>query len=77
MFISFSWSTDGLYAIKDREKINIDQTYFDTIFNFTKEFNYGYHPMISAENIDTWCENIDWWYDMYKKFNLTAPGGYF
>lgn len=77
MFISFSWSTDGLYAIKDREKINIDQTYFDTIFNFTKEFSYGYHPMISAENIDTWCENIDWWYDMYKKFNLTAPGGYF
>ena len=33
--------------------------------------------MISAENIDTWCENIDWWYDMYDKFQLAAPGGYF
>ena len=33
--------------------------------------------MISAENIDVWCENIDWWYDMYKKFDLTAPGGYY
>lgn len=77
VFTSFSWSTDGLYAIKDREKIDIDQTYFDTIFNFTREFGYGYHPMISAENIDTWCENIDWWYDMYEKFDLTAPGGFF
>ena len=77
VFPSFSWSTDGLYAIKDREKIDIDQSYFDTIFNFTREFVCGYHPMISAENIDTWCENIDWWYDMYDKFQLTAPGGYF
>ena len=32
IFISFSWSTDGLPAIKNREKINIDQSYFDTIF---------------------------------------------
>jgi hypothetical protein len=33
--------------------------------------------MISAENIDVWCENIDWWYDMYKKFDLAAPNGYY
>lgn len=77
IYMSFSWSTDGLPAIKNREKIDIDQHYFDTIFQFTKEFGFGYHPMISAENIDVWCENIDWWYDMYKKFDLAAPGGYY
>lgn len=77
IYMSFSWSTDGLPAIKNREKIDIDQHYFDTIFQFTKEFGFGYHPMISAENIDVWCENIDWWYDMYKKFDLAAPHGYY
>lgn len=72
-FLSFSWSTDGLYATDTREKKKLDEEYFNTIFKFCKEFLCGYHPMIAAENIKTWCENYDWWLEKYKEFDLTFP----
>lgn len=73
IFISLSWSTDGLYATDTREKKAIDQNYYDVIFSFVVEFKYGFHPMIAAENIANWCKNYDWWMDMYQKFDLKHP----
>lgn len=76
-YICISWSTDGLYGIKSREKKELNQEYFDVIFKFCKKYGYGFHPMIAPENIDTWCENYDWWMEMYEKHDLTYPGGLF
>lgn len=73
VFLSFSWSTDGLYAVESREKSEFTDEYFDTIFKFCKEFQCGYHPMIAPENIKTWKENYDWWMKKYEQFELTYP----
>ena len=71
VILGFSLSTDGLYAVDSREKSkDADQAYFDKIFTFTSKMMYGYHPMISPENVHNACKNIDWWVEMYKKHNL-------
>lgn len=67
--ISFSWSTDGLYAITNREKKSLTQDYFDKILDFCIKLEVGPHPMIAPENIDTWKENYDWWLKMNEKLN--------
>ena len=54
----------------DGYNINKDQAYFDKIFTFTSKMMYGYHPMISPENVHNACKNIDWWVEMYEKHNL-------
>ena len=77
IFLNLSWSTDGLYATDSREQKELTQEYFDNIFQFCCEFNVGFHPMIAAENIKSWCKNIDWWYEMFKKFDRVRPEGYF
>ena len=73
VFLSFSWSTDGFYAMSSREKEEYPESYFDTIFEFCKEFSCGYHPMIAPENISTWVENYDWWLKKYKQYDLDVP----
>ena len=71
VILGFSLSTDGLYAVDSREKSkDADQAYFDKIFTFTSKMMYGYHPMISPENVHNACKNIDWWVEMYEKHNL-------
>ena len=74
VFLSLSWSTDGYYAMSTREKKTLTDEYFNKIFEFCKEFGCGYHPMIAPENVETWCENYDWWMEKYKQYDLTAPG---
>ena len=52
-FICLSYSTDGLYAIDNREKNSItNQEFYDEVFKFCAEFGFGCHPMIAPENID-------------------------
>ncbi len=65
--ISFSWSTDGLYCTNTREKEELTQEYFDKIFNFIIQTQGGYHPMVSASNIENWIQNYDWWIEMLKQ----------
>ena len=74
VFLSFSWSTDGYYAVNSREKKVLTEEYFDTIFKFCQEFKCGYHPMVAPENIKTWCENYDWWMEKYEQYDLVRPG---
>ena len=65
--IAFSWSTDGFYGAYEREKKELDQEYFDTIFDFCFEMNAGYHPMTSASNVHVLKENYDWWVENIGK----------
>lgn len=72
--IEFSWSTDGLYAVDTREKNSMTQEDYDTIFEFCKEMYTGFHPMVAACNVKNWCQNYDWWREMYKKFEFDDCG---
>lgn len=66
----FSYSTDGLYAVEFREKNNnANQEWFDKTFNFCNSHKFGYHPMISSENIHNAIKNYDWWFNQLSKYN--------
>lgn len=68
-FIYLSYSTDGLYAIDNREKNSItNQEFYDEVFKFCAEFGFGCHPMIAPENIDNAIQNYQWWRAMYEKY---------
>lgn len=68
--ISFSWSTDGMYATDVRERKKLNEKYYDTIFEFCIKTNSGYHPMLSAKTMNTAIENYDWW---IKRMRDTDP----
>ena len=77
-----SWSTDGLYAAGSREEAGkldykIEQAYYDKIFPFIKEMNYGFHPMVAPENVDISIKNFDWWVQMYQNYHFNDKKGYF
>ena len=65
-----SWSTDGKYATKAREKKELSDDFWDKGFSFIKEFNFGIHPMFSYENVDTAIENYDWMKEQIQKYEL-------
>ena len=67
--IVLSYSTDGLYAIDNREKnLTTNQEFYDKVFKFCANFGYNCHPMIAPENIDNAIDNYEWWKKMYKKY---------
>lgn len=66
----FSCSTDGKYATDTREKTELTDEYWDTLFSFLKEMGWCCHPMVSVNNIEHWVENYDWWVEQYHKYNL-------
>lgn len=69
--ISFSWSTDGMYATDIRERKKLDERYFDTIFEFCIKTNSGYHPMLSAQSMNTAIQNYDWWMEKMRTIDPT------
>ncbi|MGF6375095.1 sulfatase maturation enzyme AslB (radical SAM superfamily) [Clostridiales Family XIII bacterium PM5-7] len=69
--LAFSWSTDGIYSTDIREKAELNEEYFDTIFEFCKSIESGYHPMISAYGIDNLKDNYDWWLSKLEQFDLS------
>ena len=68
--ISFSWSSDGPYAIDSREKKELNKDYFDKILDFCIKTETGFHPMIAPENIHSWIESYDWWIEACEKLNI-------
>jgi radical SAM protein with 4Fe4S-binding SPASM domain len=64
-----SYSTDGKYATDSREKYDVSDEFYDKAFAFLKKHHYGPHPMISAENIDNYIKNFDWWTEQIPKFS--------
>ncbi len=68
--IAFSWSSDGPYGTFEREKIELDDSYFDQIFKYCFNMDAGYHPMTSAHNVFYLKDNYTWW---LKKMSEFAP----
>ena len=69
-----SISIDGKYVDCNSRKRNngIEYTddFYDTLFAFAKINNTGFHPIISALDIDQWPQNFDWWCEQCKKYNM-------
>ena len=71
VYLRFSYSTDGLYAVNTREKNNtLTDEWFDKTLSFCKKNEFCCHPMISPENIDTMIDNYEWW---KKKSKIYLP----
>ena len=73
----YSASVDGIYLDNDMRAFNPnskmydlvrDQSYYDRIFNFCSRHDYLFHPMVSSKSCKYWCENYDWYVEMYKKY---------
>jgi len=72
VFLSFS--IDGKYCESNRPfrvrgKVR-DDKYYDRLFQFAKEHNYSFHPMIYSEKIETWKDNFLWFQSMYEKYKI-------
>lgn len=77
--LAFSASVDGPLLDKDVRPLNDPQknkdrqsNFYDKLAHFCRYNTFGFHPMISAEAIEKWQDNFDWWMDYLKenKFNL-------
>ena len=75
--LKFSLSVDG----KEIENLNRpfndsniikDDNFYEKCFAFAKHNNFLFHPMISAQNIDKWIKNYQWWKEMHLKNNLNV-----
>ena len=72
--LDLSLSVDGKYVDNTMRERNNDTQYtdefYDRLFTFAKVNNSGFHPMISAQDIDLWEDNFKWWADMCNKYNI-------
>ena len=65
----FSCSIDGFLLDPISRPLNKgkkDLEYYKPIIDFCKKHNYGYHPMIAAENIENQIENYNLWIEYLK-----------
>ena len=46
----------------DGRKIDRDKSYnYNDVIDFAEKYNFIFHPMISATNVQKWSKNYDWW----------------
>lgn len=75
--LTFSASVDGL-ILEENQRSFVDeknnnkrtQEFYDMLFDWCKERTYCFHPMVAAVGIEHWCENYDWWQNMFRKHDL-------
>lgn len=70
----FSASIDGKYGDNtvrpnNNQQIITDEQY-DKIFKFCKKHDFGFHPMLSAYDIDNFKNNFTWFMENLKKYNF-------
>lgn len=67
--LGFSISTDGPYATEFREKREINEEYFNKMFEFiTRHPAAGMHPMISSSNVKYAIDNYKWFREKYDEY---------
>lgn len=70
--VCFSCSMDGLFVDPlNRPFLNDDKTamktYYQDMFSFIKQHEFGFHPMIAADNIELQKENYKAWIKIVDK----------
>lgn len=77
----FSASIDGKFGDNtvrpNNNGQNLDDEIYDKIFKFCKEYDYGFHPMLSAYDIDHFKQNFTWFMDNLKKYGFVKEEGPF
>lgn len=67
--LGFSISTDGKYAVDTREQREVDDIHFDKLFKWTLKYpKGGFHPILSASNIQNGIKNYIWWKEQFAKY---------
>lgn len=76
---AFSHSVDGKILdsqtrpIRNPNLVYTDE-FYEKLFEFSKIYRSGFHPMIGAKGIELWKENFDWWMD---NITVKLTGSYF
>lgn len=75
--LSLSASVDGLLLDTDTRPINDnelnnrrDQEFYDRAFQYVKDHDGGFHPMVSAYSVSRWIENTKWWIAQCEKYDM-------
>lgn len=64
---SYNYTNDYYSFIPHKQR---DDDYYDKLFKFNKKYNFGFHPMIYANNMDKWIDNWLWFQDNFKKYGF-------
>ena len=78
VFVGISASIDGKFAdpisrqtVKDCDQSEYySDDFYDDVFAFCKKHRYGFHPMISNDNVHVWDDNFVWFQEMLKKHDI-------
>lgn len=70
----FSASIDGKFGEDNarpfKNKDILTDEYYDKLFRFCKKYNFGFHPMLSAYDIDHFKKNFTWFMDKLTEYNF-------
>ena len=72
IYIHYSLSVDGKYldnitrAMKDGTQY--DDIFYDRLFTFAAKNQLLFHPMVSANGIEKWLDNYDWYIENVMKY---------
>lgn len=58
--VVFSASVDGYYIDQFRYG-GRGEDFYNSLRQFTQQFDFSFHPMCSASNVKYWVKNYDWW----------------
>lgn len=47
-----------------------DDSYYNDVFSFAKEWGIAFHPMVYSNRIEHWIENFDWFQEMFSKHGI-------
>ena len=72
--MGLSSSFDGKYCEANRPfksgKEIRDDAYYDKVFQFSKKWGTGFHPMVYSEHIENWEKNWLWFQENFTKYRL-------
>lgn len=72
--LAFSISVDG-QPIEDmnrplRDGSSKQDDFYERMFLFAYQYNFYFHPMVSAHSVHKWIENHKWWVENCKKYDI-------
>jgi radical SAM protein with 4Fe4S-binding SPASM domain len=47
-----------------------NDAYYDKVFEFSKKYHFGFHPMIYYGGIENWIKNFDWFQEQFAKHGI-------
>lgn len=72
--LCFSISVDGAPVEEMMRPLNSNivktEEFYERLFLFAKHNTFYFHPMIAAESISLWKENVKWWQQMCEKYDM-------